>query len=420
MATFSTNQVRQLYVANASGAVAEGAALGTIEVKADNAKTHLYFKHMGAGGVVRSDLIDIKNISYAKATDAANLAVDMKKVKLALSADVNSGAPIAGQEYLLRIAFRQYIGLSEEDQYFKYGVVQAYTGMTAEQFYTVLKSSLEKNFSREEKGLLSFSLEQTAASATLTDNSGVKVTAIQGGTIGNSIKFAISSVAADDDAVTVSTTAGVTTVSVALKAASATGAGLKAAIAASAAAKALVSVDVADVTVIVAEDPAVALTAGATTGLIIEELEQPWYLGTMQQERVAFEVQPTTVMVDDFERVWGEVTELDSTTSVKNGKTVADLEYFCMGERGDQYRMMGWPNVVYTKYLVDPSKEYNVVDIQYAYQGDAEDIQKSPKYITLLIPKVGVNDAAGNALANVIIGAINTAAGTTINTLNVS
>ena len=140
----------------------------------------------------------------------------------------------------------------------------------------------------------------------------------------------------------------------------------------------------------------------------------------MQQERVAFEVQPTTVMVDNFERVWGEVTELASTTSVKNGKTVADLEYFCMGERGDQYRMMGWPNVVYTKYLVDPSKEYNVVDIQYAYQGDAEDIQKSPKYITLLIPKVGVDDEAGNALANVIIGAINTAAGTTINTLNVS
>lgn len=419
--TFSTNQVRHLYVVKGTQAsVGTADTAGKLAVKADSAKSHLYFEYKSPGGLVRSDLIDIKNISYAKATDAANLAVDMKKVKLALSADVNSGAPIAGQEYLLRIAFRQYIGLSEEDQYFKYGVVQAYTGMTTEQFYTVLKSSLEKNFSREEKGLLSFSLEQTAASATLTDNSDVEVTAIQGGTIGNSIKFAISSVAADEDAVTVSTTAGVTTVSVALKAASATGAGLKAAIAASAAAKALVSVDVADATIIVAEDPAVALTAGVTTGLIIEELEQPWYLGTMQQERVVFEVQPTTVMVDNFERVWGEVTELDSTTSVKNGKTVADLEYFCMGERGDQYRMMGWPNVVYTKYLVDPSKEYNVVDIQYAYQGNAEDIQKSPKYITLLIPKVGVDDEAGNALANVIIGAINTAAGTTINTLNVS
>ena len=55
---------------------------------------HIYILSTWVLEVVRSDLIDIKNISYAKATDAANLAVDMKKVKLALSADVNSGAPI--------------------------------------------------------------------------------------------------------------------------------------------------------------------------------------------------------------------------------------------------------------------------------------------------------------------------------------
>jgi len=52
-----------------------------------------------------------------------------------LSSTVNSGAPVAGQDYILRLAFRNYIGLSEEDQYFKYGAVHAITGMTAEVFY---------------------------------------------------------------------------------------------------------------------------------------------------------------------------------------------------------------------------------------------------------------------------------------------
>ena len=59
MATFSTNQVRQLYVAKASGTVKEGVAAGTIEVKSDSDKTHLYFKYMGPGGQVRSDFLKI-------------------------------------------------------------------------------------------------------------------------------------------------------------------------------------------------------------------------------------------------------------------------------------------------------------------------------------------------------------------------
>ena len=61
MATFSTNQVRQVYVANelkSPNVIATDKA-GAIAVKADTAKTHLYFEYMGAGGMTRSDLIDI-------------------------------------------------------------------------------------------------------------------------------------------------------------------------------------------------------------------------------------------------------------------------------------------------------------------------------------------------------------------------
>ena len=148
---YSVNQVRQLYVAKALKSPNVGAtdAAGSIAVKSDTAKTHLYFEYMGAGGMTRSDLIDIKNILYAKATDADDLAHDLAKYKLTLDASVNSGAPVAGQDYILRIAFRNYIGLSEEDQYFKYGMAHAYAGMTASDFYKVLALSLAKNFSRE-------------------------------------------------------------------------------------------------------------------------------------------------------------------------------------------------------------------------------------------------------------------------------
>ena len=146
MATFSTNQVRQIYVANALGSVYQGVTPGTIEVKADSGKTNLYFKYMGAGGQTRSDLITISNIISAKATDATSLKRPLKKYKLTLDSNVNSGAPIGGQDYLVRIAFRNYVGMSDEDQYFKYGVAHAVTGMTAATLYNILLESLKKKF----------------------------------------------------------------------------------------------------------------------------------------------------------------------------------------------------------------------------------------------------------------------------------
>ena len=149
MATFSTNQVRQLYVAKAlkTPHVLASDAAGSIAVKSDTAKNHLYFEYKGADNLMRSDLIDIKNILYAKATDADAMAHELKSVTVTLDTNVNGGAPVAGQDYILRIAFRQYVGMSDEDQYFKYGMVHAYAGMDADEFYKVLALSIAKNFS---------------------------------------------------------------------------------------------------------------------------------------------------------------------------------------------------------------------------------------------------------------------------------
>lgn len=346
MATFSTNQARQLYVANAlkSPNVIATDAAGSIAVKSDTAKSHLYFEYMGAGGMTRSDLIDIKNILYAKATDADDLAYDLAKYKLTLDTTVNGGEPVVAQDYILRIAFRNYPGLSEEDQYFKYGMVHTVTGMTASDFYKTLALSLVKNFSREEQGLLKFYLET-------------------GGT----------------DAGTV---AGTPTE--------------------------------------VTKDTKESSLTGTYTGIVIEEAPQDWILGIMEQTPVNFTIQPDLIIDNGDERIWGVVKKVASTNSIPDGHKIADLEYFCMGERGDIYRIVGFPYVIRTKYLVDPDIKYNVIDIHYAYVGSNESVQKSEKDITIVVPKIGANNKASNALANSIISAINTATGLTIKTLDVS
>ena len=327
MAVFSTNQVRQLYVATD---VKEGAAhvlatdtVGTIALKTDNAKSHMYFEYRGVGGLVRSDLIDVDKVLYAKATPASALARKLKKATVTLDATVNGGNPIAGQDYILRIVFRQYLGMSDEDQYQKYGMVHAYAGMTASDFYKTLAISLAKNFSRELVPLVKFKIGATE----VTPNT-----------------------------------------------------------------------KLADI-------------AGDADSLVIEEVEQPWTLGIQEQVPVYFEVYPTTVIFNSDERIWGEVEMGDTgaTNAIKDGKIIADLEYFCLGERADQYRNIGWPNAIPSKTLVDPTKEYHVLDIHYAYVGSNECVQKSEKDITIV--------SADKADINTLIDALEAATGMEIASL---
>lgn len=338
MATFSTNQVRQLYVAKTlkTPRVLATDTAGSIAVKSDTAKNHLYFEYKGADNLMRSDLIDIKNILYAKATDADDMAHELRAVTVTLDSEVNA-APVAGQDYILRIAFKQYVGMSDEDQYFKYGMVHAYAGMTASDFYKKLALSLAKNFSREIVPLVKF---------ILTDS--------------------------EDEAVPVDATTKESSLT------------------------------------------------GTYKALVIDEVEQPWRLGIMEQTPVYFEVQPVPVTVNGDERIWGKVEETEPAGTIANGKKIADLEYFCMGERGDMYRGVGYPNNIPTTYLVDPTVKYNVIDIHYAYVGSNESVQKSEKTITLVVPKVGATNSASNKLANDIIKAINTATGLSIATLSVA
>ena len=419
MATFSTNQARQLYVAKKLKPlnVISTDAAGSIAVKSDPAKNHLYFEYMGAEGMLRSDLIDIKSIMHAKATDADDLAHKLAKYKVVLDPNVNEGSLVAGQDYLLRITFRNYIGLSEEDQYIKYGMVHAVTGMTAETFYQELYKSLKKNFSREAEQLLNFSLEGTTAKVTISNNPNIIVTAVETGVIGNFIKFAIESITAASASFKVTQENKFTVIKASLTKSAHTIKDLKELVAANPRIAEMITITGIDDTLITETFPLTALEGGSTKGLIIEEAPQEWILGTSPQVPVNFTLMPDSIVVDGDDRIWGLVEKQASTNSIPNGHKIADLEYFCMGERGDVYRMMGFPNVIRTKYLVDPDLKYNTIDIHYAYVGSNEAAQKSEKDITIVVPKVNDNNQTGNELTNNIITAINKAAELTITTL---
>lgn len=331
MATFSTNQVRQLYVAlgnstanlaaaklpkTVASAVA-AASTGNIGiVTGDEGKT-IYFSYKGAGGQTRSDIIKVENITAAKQSMAGSMTQKPQRVILAADTTV-AAAPVAGQDYIVRIAFRQYVGMSEEDQYFKYGVAHATAAMTTySQLYVVLAMSLFKNMSREISPLVDIYLTTGTATTQIT-----------------------------------STT------------------------------------KTADLT-------------DTYTGIVIQSAEQEWKLGTMSNEYIPFTVQPTTIDVNSDTAIWGTVTkDTVPAASIKpNSKKIADMEYFYMGERGDIYRYVGFPNIIKTTYLVDPNNAdgYDTLDIHYSHIGEGEYPQKSEKDITI----VGSN-AIISALAKIL------------------
>lgn len=324
MAVFNTNQVHQFYVADAySATVTEESAkatIGGVKVIDNGIEKELYFLYKGANTLLKSDLIQVKNMNYMKLVDAADMVIPMKSVKVVLDSNVNGGAVVAGQDYILRIAFRQFFGMSDQDQYFKDVAVHATSAMvsSAQTFYTALKNALDLAFSRE-------------VGATKTSN------------------------------------------------------------------------------------PYLSFAASAN-GLTITEKPQDWVRGTMAQERIYFDVYPTTVYVQGDDVIWGVVTDETpakasatvGTNAIGNGKQIADLEYFCMGERGDQYRMIGWPNHIPTEYLVDPEGQYYVLEIHYGFTDTGVNSYRTEKDITIVSKtksvlesiKSGIEEALGISSGN--------------------
>ena len=323
MANYSVNQVHQLYVAKGySQTVNDQSAVGTLgnlEKIEDVLGDQIMFLYKGASSVLRSDLIQIKNIGYAKPIAAADMVIPMKKLKVSLKADVNGGNVVSGQDYVLSINFKNFFSSGDASQYYKDAAVHGTSSMTATQFYAAMVDSLNYAFSRE-------------PDANKTSN------------------------------------------------------------------------------------PYLKFTSDAN-GLYIEEKPQEWELGTKKARRIMFDVFCSTIFTGGEDLIWGEVTDqtpakanvVVGTNGIGNGQQIADLEWFCMGERGDQYRNVGWPHVIKTTYLVDPTKQYNVLELHYAFTDTGVNSYRTEKEITIV--------AEDASVLNGIIGAINTASGLNIPTL---
>lgn len=321
---FTENQATLVYVAKALKTdFASLKDAGDILVKATPDKQAIYFQHKGVADISRSDLIEVKNIISANATAAKSMEKKLKNATVTLDSSVNGGKPIAGQDYVLRLVFSGYIGISPEDsQYWKYGVVHATNGMSASDFYKKMALSIAKNMSREAVQFIKVFLGDTEVTPRTKEN---KLT-------------------------------------------------------------------------------------GTYTGVTIKEVAPDWIRGTKQEKIVRLTAEPTTVNDGTSDVVWGTVKYSDGDT-LKNGKEIADMEYFFAGEKGDQYRLINWPDYVPTEYLVDPAQEYDVIDIHYSYIGSNESVQKSEKDIKLIVPAGKANDFSK------AINALITASGIQINTL---
>lgn len=151
---FSQNQNRHVFVVKSvENALADVNVAGDIFVggptSGPNANCEAYGNYQTPGGLIRTDLIKKDNILWVRATDAADMAMPLKTATVTLDQNVNEGLPIPGEDYIMNITIRQFVGASDEDTYHKQGAVHAYTGMTASAFYLKLAKSLALNFSRD-------------------------------------------------------------------------------------------------------------------------------------------------------------------------------------------------------------------------------------------------------------------------------
>ena len=327
---FSTNQVRQLYVALANGQLTNA---GDIKVNKTTDGKQLYFTYVGAlGDTMRSDLIDVDKITSITIKKASDMAKKRVCHLVTLDSNINSGNPVTGQDYILRLLFRQYVGMSEANTMNKYGEVHINTDMSASDFYKKMAISIVQNCSKDINNLVEVEL-QTSSST---------------------VPVSVTTREADLD--------------------------------------------------------------GTYTGILIYEGKLVWRLGRVSQGTIPFECQFVDIVYNGEEVEWGKTSLVPAKAKVlPQGELIADLEHFCMGERGDIYRNMGWPNAIETKYLVDPTKLYNIITIHYHYEGTGLSSDKSEKDIQIAAV---ASSATDYTLANAILGEIKTITGSTVAALS--
>ena len=167
----SDNQFRNLYVMKAyKDRESALAAVGDLTLKVDTAKSNVYLVYKDTEDTITSDLISIKNLLYAKATKAADMARTLNSQSVTLNAD-----PISGQDYVLNVEVRNFVALGDDSTHIKFGAVHAVKGMTKSDFYKAMAVNLAKNLSREPSPILNVLLTKNDSAASGEKDSEVAV-----------------------------------------------------------------------------------------------------------------------------------------------------------------------------------------------------------------------------------------------------
>lgn len=125
----------------------------------------------------------------------------------------------------------------------------------------------------------------------------------------------------------------------------------------------------------------------------IVSLPQEWHRGRFEYKAHQMHCYLGTRMSINppiTENSWGTVADATDVNIwfLQNGRKMADLEYFCMGERGDIYRGMGYPNVIETSYAISlgdaMTRDFDAIDLHYFFQGEGVNSDYSEKVITFI------------------------------------
>ena len=359
MANFSVSYVNQFYVAKklaagTNGHLTEADSVGSI-LPIYNAKyNELRFEYRSPGGVISSDRICLDNVTGKSARKAEKNRRPLT-AKVIQMADLNGAAAglvttpdgsaevIPGENYILGLELIHYIGASDLDKYYINGAVRGMAGMTSSELYVRMAFSLARNMSREPAPLVDIYLMK----GTTFDPSNDTQVKVSAGDLSD--KRLVDAIKANT----------------------------------------------------------------AVKGVVIKErILNNYEQGVGEKSPVGFEISFDEVCYNSVDVKWGVATDItaadtseavvfngsngDKATALGNGRKIADMEYFYMGERGDQERHAGWPNNTPTKYLTDPTKEYDSLVINFYFTpGDQDAGCRSKKVIAIVAEK-------GNVISSIV------------------
>lgn len=140
--------------------------------------------------------------------------------------------------------------------------------------------------------------------------------------------------------------------------------------------------------------------------LVVIERQQDWIKGTANDHLPAIDL--VVNGVDNVEvacktvKLPSGLTLAGRSCDHTNAHKCADMEYFYMGNRGDQFRLANWPNYVPTDMFLDGSEACDVISVEYAFIGDGVEFgTKSDKQVIIMVP-ASATEGTAQAIAKTL------------------